>query len=364
MDPRPQMELRIPFATLLKIGAFVLLVLCTIALWPFILLFMMAVLLAVTIDPVVAWMGRRGVRRGIAVSLVALMLLLTAVLMFGVLLPRAGREVGDFSSSMGRARQDLAQRIPQEFGSLREALARPETLAPKGSIGKWLQTSLTVGMYALQGMVAIAFTLAVTLYLLLEGKAFYAWLVSFVPRSHRERVAQTGEEVSLVVLAYMRGQVITSILCALYVSGVLLLLGVPAALLLGILAGIFDIIPVVGTILLVALPSLVAFTISPTRGLLVLLALSLYHFIESYFIVPRVYGKQMRLSALTVLLAVTVGGALQGIAGMVLVLPLIAAYPIVERLWLRPLVGSDTVTDHQRLEHDESGRVADDITRT
>jgi predicted PurR-regulated permease PerM len=221
-----------------------------------------------------------------------------------------------------------------------------------------------VGKFALEGIGAIALTLAVALYLLLEGKELYAWLVSFVPRSRRDRVAQTAEEVSRVVLAYMRGQVITSVLCALYVSGVLLLLRVPAALLLGLLAGILDIIPVVGTILLIALPALVASTISPGRGLLVLLALSFYHVIESYLIVPRVYGKQMRLSALTVLLAVTVGGALQGIAGMVLILPLVAAYPIVERLWLRPLVGSDTVTDHQRLEHDQTGQVADDITRT
>jgi predicted PurR-regulated permease PerM len=364
VEPRRQISLRIPFATLLKIGAFVLLVLCTIRLWPFILLFLMAVLLAVTIEPLVAWMGRHGVRRGLAVSVVALVLLLTAVLVFGVLLPGAGREVGDFASSMGRIRQDVVRRIPPEFGSIREAVARPETLAPKGSVGKWLQTSLVVGKYALEGIGAIALTLAVALYLLLEGKELYAWLVSFVPRSRRDRVAQTAEEVSRVVLAYMRGQVITSVLCALYVSGVLLLLRVPAALLLGLLAGILDIIPVVGTILLIALPALVASTISPGRGLLVLLALSLYHVIESYLIVPRVYGKQMRLSALTVLLAVTVGGALQGIAGMVLILPLVAAYPIVERLWLRPLVGSDTVTDHQRLEHDETGHVANDITRT
>jgi predicted PurR-regulated permease PerM len=364
VDPRQQIELRIPFATLLKISVFILLVLCTITLWPFILLFMMSVLLAVAIEPLVAWMGGRGIRRGIAVSVVALVLLLTAVLLFGVLLPRAGREAGDFWTYLGRARQELAQRIPQEFGSLRRALEKPETLGPRGSVEKWLQTSLVVGKVALEGIAAVALTLAVTLYLLLEGKAFFAWLVSFVPRSHRERVAQTAEEVSQVVLAYMRGQVITSVLCAVYVFGVLLLLRVPAALLLGVLAGVFDIIPVVGTILLIALPSLVAFTISPARGLLVLLGLSLYHFLESYLIVPRVYGRQMRLSALTVLLAVTVGGALQGIAGMVLILPIVAAYPIVERLWLRPLVGSDTVTDHQRLEHDETGRVADDITKT
>jgi predicted PurR-regulated permease PerM len=75
----------------------------------------------------------------------------------------------------------------------------------------------------------------------------------------------------------------------------------------------------------------------------------LYHFVESYFIVPRVYGKQMRLSTLTVLLAIMVGGTLQGVAGAILILPFVAAYPIVERLWLRDKLPEDTVARHEEL---------------
>ena len=192
----------------------------------------------------------------------------------------------------------------------------------------------------------------------------YAWLVSFVPPARRDRVAQTAEEVSAVIRAYMRGQLLTSAICAGFVFALLLIVGVPAALFLAIAAGVFDIIPVIGTMLLILAPALVAATVSPAKAMIVVALLLLYHLAENYFIVPRVYGSQMRMSTLTVLLAITVGGALQGIIGMVLILPLAAAYPVIERIWLRRYVGSYAVDDHQRLENDESERVADDIVRT
>ncbi len=75
-----------------------------------------------------------------------------------------------------------------------------------------------------------------------------------------------------------------------------------------------------------------------------------YHFVENYLIVPAVYGKQLRLSTLTVILALGIAGALTGVIGAILVLPLVAAYPIVERIWLRPVVGEEPLKDHAALE--------------
>lgn len=76
----------------------------------------------------------------------------------------------------------------------------------------------------------------------------------------------------------------------------------------------------------------------------------LYRFVESYFIIPRVYGDEIRLSTLTVLLAVAVGGTLQGAFGAILILPFVAVYPIVERIWLRDELAPGTVERHERIE--------------
>jgi predicted PurR-regulated permease PerM len=356
-----RLDLRVPFLTLLKIALFSLLVVCTIRLWPYILLFLISVLIAVALEPVVACLQRHRVRRGLAVGAIATLIVALLGVFFVLLLPQIGSEMSGVGRDLGRMRASFIARIPRGFESVKSLLTGG---GGKGSPQQWLHYSLLFGKYTIEAVVGALFTLVVSMYLLLEGKTMYAWLVSFVPPARRDRVAQTAEEVSAVIRAYMRGQLLTSAICAAFVFTVLLILRVPAALFLAIAAGVFDIIPVIGTMLLILAPALVAATVSTTKAMIVVALLLLYHLAENYFIVPRVYGSQMRMSTLTVLLVITVGGALQGIIGMVLILPLAAAYPVIERIWLRRYVGSYAVDDHQRLENDESERVADDIART
>ncbi len=92
-------------------------------------------------------------------------------------------------------------------------------------------------------------------------------------------------------------------------------------------------------------------TVSPITAELVVVLYSVYHVFESYFIVPRIYGSSLRLSTLTVLLALIVGGTLQGMIGAVVIPPIVAAYPIIERIWLRAYLAPDVIADHRALEH-------------
>jgi predicted PurR-regulated permease PerM len=152
--------------------------------------------------------------------------------------------------------------------------------------------------------------------------------------------------MSEVVSAYVAGQFITSVLVALY-SGVLLaLLDVPGALLLAVLAGVLDVLPVVGFILSIVPATLLGMTVSGQVALIVAIAYILYHAVENYLIVPVVYGNKLRLSTLVVLLALLVGGTIGGIPGAILALPIAASYPIVERIWLKRYVGQDVVEKH------------------
>jgi predicted PurR-regulated permease PerM len=142
-----------------------------------------------------------------------------------------------------------------------------------------------------------------------------------------------------------------------YVAILLSLLHVPAAVPLAVLAGICDVIPVAGIFVATAPAVLLALTVSPTTAGIVLGLYALYHAAETYIIVPRVYGQQLRLSTLAVLLALMVGTALQGLIGAVLVLPLVAAYPIIERIWLRGYLNPEVLKDHRALaDFDDTGR--------
>lgn len=151
----------------------------------------------------------------------------------------------------------------------------------------------------------------------------------------------------------MVGQVITSVLCAAYAFGVLIALHVPSAALLAVLAGIFDVLPLIGFFLF-AIPAVaMAFTVSPTTAALVAGLYAAYHLIENYFIVPKVYGDRLRISNLTVLIACLAGGLVGGVVGVILVLPMVASYPILERIWLQPYLERGTVQKHARLTAEE-----------
>jgi len=164
---------------------------------------------------------------------------------------------------------------------------------------------------------------------------------------HRHRVTQGLEEVARRVVAYVVGQAIVSGLFAGYTFLILSLLRVPLALALGLLAGVLDIVPVAGISISMVLGVLMGWTVSPMTALLVLMFYSAYHVVENYFIAPKIYGRQLRLSSLAVLLSMIAGVTLAGAVGAVAILPLVAAYPALESLWRTPLPETETLKDHR-----------------
>lgn len=346
------LQLRIPFATMLKVAFFLLLAIVVIKLWPVVIMFFVAALIAAVMTPMARWLESHGVRRALVVTLISLILLGILLLVFLVLIPAISHQVVELSKELPNLEKQIVARFPFARPLVAELQSAERPTAPQ--MRDWMTTGLAAGRYALEGITALIFILVLAVYLLIEGETAAEWLISFAPKKQRGRFERLKRELGGVMLAYMRGQLITCILCGVWAYGVLLVLGVPGALPLAAIAFVLDLVPVVGTIAMTVPAVLLALTVSPLRALLVLVAYLFYHFAESYFIVPRVYGKQMRLSTLTVLLAIAVGGTLQGIAGAILILPLVAAYPIVERIFLREELPSDTVDRHEEMAEGEA----------
>jgi predicted PurR-regulated permease PerM len=208
------------------------------------------------------------------------------------------------------------------------------------SAGRILTSALIIG----------ALVLILMLYLLIEGRTTYEWLVAYAPPANRERVDFTAREARKAILAYVVGNVATSVFATLFTLFWLSILHVPAALLLALLAGIFDFVPVLGFICS-ALPAVVlALTVSPIVGLVVAGLYVAYHLIENYYIGPVVYGGRLRLSNLAVILAFAAGAELGGVVGALLALPIAGMYPVIERVWLKEYLGRDAVETHRRIE--------------
>jgi predicted PurR-regulated permease PerM len=346
---RLDVHLHLPSATIVKVLLTVLIVWAGLRLWPEFIFLTLSLLLAVALHPLSLQLEKRGLSRGMAVLLIGLVMVAVSSallwVMFTSLAEQAGRLVQDFPAF----RQRIMEQIPASYGILKKVVGQLFALPYSPQFASQARAALAWGTSALSGVVGTFFILVLTLYLLLDGKRLYAWLLAYVPRRHREKMAVTVEGVSQVVTVYVRGQMIASALFMSFTAIVLSAFQVPAALPLALLAGFCDVIPVVGIVIAAVPAVLLAMAVSPVVAAAVAGLYIIYHVVEVYIIVPRVYGQRLRLSTLAVLLALVAGTTLQGLLGAVLVLPLVAAYPIIERIWLANYLSPEVIRDHKAL---------------
>jgi putative heme transporter len=351
LEPAPRaVEVRLPLATIVKVLLTALLVWAALQLVPHFFLFLLTLLFAVTLSPAVAWLERRGLSRSAAVGIVGASLV-TAILAFIFLvIPSLTEQIYALGQNLPAYRAGVEARLSREHPLLNGLVLQILDLPASPRIAASLKQPLAWGQAAVVGVTVTILVIVVTLYLLLDGKRAYAWLLAYVPRHHRKKMATTILEVSDVVLAYMQGQLLTSFLYGAFALVVLTIFHVPAAVPLAFLAAICDIIPILGVIISTLPAVLLALTVSPATAVSILLLYAVYHVFENYVIVPKVYGRQLSLSTLAVLVAIVLGGSLYGILGAVLVLPLVAAYPIIERIWLHEYLSDEVLKDHSALE--------------
>jgi predicted PurR-regulated permease PerM len=350
---RVDLHIHLPTRTVVKVLLTLLLVWAGLRLWPPFVLLLISLLIAIALHPLVTALERRGLGRGLVVGLFTLAMCAAGALLVTVVFTSLAEQLSKLVQDFPALRTRVDQRLPAQYPILKRVVSEIFALPSSPEIAAHLKRPLALGTVALSGVVSMFFMLIVTIYLLLDGKRLYAWLIAYIPRVHRERMAVTAEEVSQVVYAYVRGQAIVSVLFTVYSGLVLSILHVPAVVPLAILAGLVDVIPVVGVIIATVPAVLLALTVSPTTAAIVFACYVAYHVVESYFIVPRVYGQRLRLSTLAVVLALLAGTTLQGLLGAVLVLPLVAAYPIIERIWLASYLAPEVVKDHSALAKSE-----------
>ena len=344
-EPAPPRALKVPLSTIVSILLTAAAVWAIYTLRAVIALILVAVVLAVAFDPMVGWLERRRIPRWAAATLIVfatMALLVLFVVICGSSLVTQAHQVGERAQAI---QEQAAAWLPEPvLRRIRESRGGSADVSVVGRYAVALGASL---VNAVLGMV-IAFIL--TIYLLTEGRRTWNWLVAYVPRRNRGRVRETALAACEAMRHYVAGNVATSVFAGVCVFIALRLLHVPAALLLAMLAGICDFVPVLGFIVSAVPALLLATTVSLATTLMVAGVYVAYHLAENYWIGPRVYGGQLRLSNLAVLLSFAVGAELFGIIGALLALPVAALYPCVEDIWLRDYLGEDAVDTHRRIE--------------
>ena len=346
--PARRLRVDITGRSILRILVAAALVWTWLRLWQWVLLFVIAAFIAVGLDPIVGWLDARRVRRryGSVLVVVTFAVLLVAFCsLAGAELLSQGKMLGE---RMDEVQQEITRRVPPD---LRQLLPQPENgKAPDQSGGPFTDYAARLGRAVVNGVLSIAIALVLTVYLLIDGRRTYEWLVAFAPASQRPRVRETAGAARDAVVGYVRGNVITSVIAGVTAYIFLRIVGVPAALLLAVLTALFDLIPVLGIFLTVIPMVLLALTVSSTAAIATIVFNAVYNVFENYYLAPKVYGKEMQLSSLAVILAFAVGAELAGVIGALIALPIAAVYPAVENIWLAERLAPEVARDHRRIE--------------
>jgi predicted PurR-regulated permease PerM len=307
-------------------------------LWQFVMVIVVAIIIAVALDPVVRYLERHKIPRwlGAAGSVLAIAAIGAAMVALSWV-------------TLVEQSRFLVENVTNFYRELRTTYPAIERFLPtaeQGGLGAYAIAFVRSAANAI-GMFVVS--LVLTVYFLIEWKPTLEWVLAFVPQEHRPKARRTLIEARASVYSYVVGNALTSLITAVATFIALVSLKVPAALVLAIIAGLFDFIPIIGFLLSLCVTALVAATVSTTALIGVVLFYVVFNAAENYFIAPKIYGDELKVSKLAVLIAVAIGGQLGGVMGALLALPIAATYPIVERLWLREQLADDTVEIHKRL---------------
>lgn len=202
------------------------------------------------------------------------------------------------------------------------------------SAEKALATSATVIGTTLitlsSSLLFVAFTLLFTFFLLNYRKLLYQFLTTVFTEQHRIKVTETVNEIQYITKKYITGLFIQMVIVSLLMILTLSILDVKYAILLGLVAGIFNIIPYLGISVALVISVLITFaTAGATKALFVLFAYAGVHAIDGNILMPLIVGSKVKINALVAFIGIVVGEMLWGISGMFLCMPYLAIMKII-----------------------------------
>jgi len=165
------------------------------------------------------------------------------------------------------------------------------------------------------------FILFLTAYFVIAAKDINAELLTWLPSPHRERWAKLIRPIETRLGGYVRGQMLVSLAVGTFIGVGLALIGNEKALILGVLAGLLNLVPFVGSIITSVFAIIVSFIQAPWMGVATIVLFIVEQWVESNFIVPMLLGKQVDLHPLVVMISVVVGGTLMGLSGALIAVP-------------------------------------------
>jgi predicted PurR-regulated permease PerM len=299
-----------------------------------IILIVMALFLAIGLHPLVELFMRRGVRRGVSVALVLFVVLSFFTLFIVAIAPVVGEQIASISRSAPGWLDDLQsnQRV-QELNQKYDVIDKARDYITSGDFGQSLfGGALGVGLAVLSAVANSFIVIILMIYFLASMPSIKNAAYDMAPASRRARVSELGDRILRSIGAYVGGAFVVAILAGFSTLVFTAIVGLgDYSFALAFVVALLSLIPVVGSIISGAIITLLGLTVSPTTALVCLVYYVAYQQLEAYVIYPRIMTRSVEIPGSVTVIAALVGGALLGVVGAILAVPVAASVLLLHR---------------------------------
>lgn len=298
-------------------------------------LILVALFLAMGLNPAVEAIRRRGLSRGAAVGIIFLAVIAFVALFIAIIVPPLVSQTSHLIDSAPTLLQDLKNNAL--LADLNDKYGIIDTLQKKiegaTSDGTLIVTAfggvIGVGKTVISGAFTGLTILVLTLYFLTSLPTATSLALKMVPASRRERITLLTDAIIGRVGAFVGTQLTVSFLAGVVISIASLALGLPSPIAIGILVFICGLIPLVGHFIGSAVVTLIALTQSLTAAIAILVIYVIYQQVENYVITPRMMKRSLSLPGAVTIVAALIGTSLLGLVGGLLAVPVAASIILI-----------------------------------
>lgn len=228
------------------------------------------------------------------------------------------------------------EQLGESLGQLQESVLTP---LPEEALALLETTSINV-LWSLVILVSVHLFMS-------EWPSIHAWMIDLVPETYQNDMRELYKRLRNVWMAYLRGQIVLMVVVGIVFTIAWLILGIPGALVLGVLAGLFTLIPDVGPFLAAVLAMAVAllegsswipvsnFWVAGIVGLTYLVLINL----KNFFVRPIIMGRSLHMNEALIFIAIMIATILEGIMGALLVVPVLASVVVIMEYLRRRVLG-------------------------
>ncbi|WP_440708280.1 AI-2E family transporter [Herbiconiux sp. YIM B11900] len=291
--------------------------------------------LALGLDPLVRWLTRRRIPRGWAILIVFVLVIAFAVLVFFLVIPAVVDQTTELVANLPGAVKTITEQtwFTEVFGDsvdtkklvqdLETFLSDPNNLATLGG------GVLKIGVALVNGISGSILVLVLTLFFLGSIEAVKNSFYVLVPMSKRQGVISISDQIVTSIGKYVSGQVILAGTNGVFGFIAMMVIGVPYAGALAVVAFLLALIPLVGTVISAILVTFIALTVSPVTAVAIGIYFLVYMQVEAYVFSPRIMNKAVDVPGILVVIGALVGGTLLGVLGALIAVPVVASMLII-----------------------------------